>query len=328
MSTRGWIRWLFAAPVVVLALAVAMANDQAQAGWPTKAIEVVMPLAAGGGGDTMARMIAKHMSSLLGKPMNISNKPGGNQIPGVLAVLQSPPDGYTLLADGLATSVLQGLLPNLPYKIEDRTFLNILAEGRSAFFVSGKSPYKTLKDAMDAAKKDPASFTWTYLGGTTVTDFAQMALFVAAGVDIAKTKPVPFAGAGPGMTAVAGGHVVFGAGGSASVIPLKSSGNLRVLAVNGDRRAKALADVPSAKEAGFDVGIQNFYSLAGPKGLPKEVVDKIDAAAKKISADPAFVKDVEGLASEVCYMSPAEYRQRVLKEIDQYRALQAKFPKL
>lgn len=326
MSKRCWVRWRIAPVVVVSALA--MAGGQALAAWPTKAIEVVVPLAAGGGGDTMARVMAKHMSPLLGKPMNISNKPGGNQIPGVLYVLQSTPDGYTLLADGLATSVLQGLLPNLPYKIEDRTYLNILAEGRSAFFVSGKSPYRTLKEVMDAAKKDPASFTWTYLGGTTVTDFSQMALLLAAGVDIAKTKPVAFTGAGPGMTAVAGGHVVFGAGGSSSVIPLKSSGNLRVVAVNGDRRSKALADVPSAKEAGYDVGILNFYGLSGPKGLPKEVVDRIDAAAKKISEDPAFIKDIESLASEVRYMSSEQCRQRVLKEIDQYRALKAKFPKL
>jgi tripartite-type tricarboxylate transporter receptor subunit TctC len=291
-------------------------SGQAQAGWPTKAIEVVLPLAAGGGGDTMARIIAKHMSVQLGKPMNVSNKPGGNQIPGVLYVLQSAPDGHTLLADGLATSVLQGLLSNLPFKIEDRTYLNILAEGRSAFFVSGRSPYTTLKEVMEAAKKDPASFTWTYLGGTTVTDFSQMALLLAAGVDIAKTKPVAFTGAGPGMNAVAGGHVVFGAGGSSSVIPLKSSGNLRVLAVNGDKRTKALADVPSAREAGYDISVLNYYGLSGPKGLPKEVVDRIDAAAKKISQDPAFIKDVENLSSEVEYASPSQFRGRVLSEIE------------
>lgn len=296
--------------------------------YPAKAIDVVVPVNPGGGVDTIARVIAKHMAAQLAVPVNIVNKPGGRQIPGVMSVLNASADGYTLLADAAASSTLLGLERDVPFKIEDRTYLTLLVEGRSAYFISGKSPHNTLREVLDAAKKDPGSFTWVYQGGSTISDFASMVLLLAAGVDVSKTKPVSFTGSGPGMTAVAGNHVVFGAVGSGAVKPLMSSGNLKVVAVAGDKRASSLPNVPSTKEAGYDVSASNVYGLSGPKALPKGVIDRIDAMAKKLAADPAFIKDVESLGSEVSYLSPEQARQRILGDREKYRTAAVKFPKL
>jgi tripartite-type tricarboxylate transporter receptor subunit TctC len=293
--------------------------------YPTKAIEYVVPFPAGGGTDVAARVIAKAMSRELGVPFIVTNKPGGNQIPGAMSVLSTPPNGYTLLADGSASSSLHTLIKDLPYKMEDRTFITRIMSSPHAYIVSGKSPWNSLQGAVDAAKKDPASFTWTWLGGNSTTDFSLLQFFDVIGVDISKTKRVPFQGSGPGVQAVAGGHVLFGAGGASAMFSLYRSGNIKILAVTGDKRLPMLPEVPCTKEIGMaSLDVIFWVGVSGPKGLPKSIIDKLAETGKKISGDPQVVKELEAVGAYPSYLGPEELAKQVFKEAEIFKALAAK----
>jgi tripartite-type tricarboxylate transporter receptor subunit TctC len=303
----------------------ALTAYSAEPRYPTKAIEYVVALPAGGGTDVAARVIAKALSRELGVPVNVTNKPGGNQITGVMSVMSSPPNGYTLLADGSGTSSLQTLIKDLPYKMEDRTFVARIMISPHAFIVNGKSPWNSLKEVMDAAKKDPGSFTWTWHGGNTTSDFSLLQFFDVAGIDISKTKRVPFQGTGPSSLAVAGGHVLFGSGGASTMFSLQRSGNLKVLAVTGGKRLSMLSQISCAGEIGLASLDQMFWiGISGPKGLPKPIVDKLVEVGKKISADPQVIKELEAVGAYPSYMGPEELSKQVSKEAEVYRALASK----
>ncbi len=182
-----------------------------------------------------------------------------------------------------------------------------------------------MKDVIDAVKKDPGSFTWTWLGGNTTTDFSLMQFFDVIGVDITKTKRVPFQGSGPGVQAVAGGHVLFGSGGASAMFSLSRSGNIKVLAVTGSKRLPMLSEVPCAKEIGFSsLDVMFWVGVSGPKGLPKVVMDKLAAAGKKVAEDPQVVKDLEAVGAYPSYMGPDEITKQVLSEAEIYKRLASK----
>ena len=311
--------------VVSLNLLWVVAGYPIEPKYPTRAIEYVVPLAAGGGTDVAARVVAKALSKELDVPVNVTNKPGGNQIPGVLSVLTAAPNGYTLLAEGSSGSSLHTLVKDLPYKIEDRTFVARIMTAPHAYIVNGKSPWNSLQDVTEAAKRDPGSFTWTWLGGNTTTDFSLLQLFSIAGIDISKTKRVPFQGSGPGVQAVAGGHVLFGSGGASAMFSLYRSGHIKVLAVTGNTRLTMLPDIPCTAELGLaSADMMWWLGISGPKGLPKHVVDRLAAAAKKIAEDPQVVKELEAVGAYPSYLSPDEVRTYVLKEADMFKSLAVK----
>lgn len=293
--------------------------------YPTRAIEYVVPFPAGGGTDVAARVIAKALSKELGVPVNVTNKPGGNQIPGVLSVMSSPPHGYVLLADGSGSSSLQTLIKDLPYKVTDRTFITRMMISPHAYIVNGKSPWNSLGDVLEAVRKDPGSFTWTWHGGNTTTDFSLLQFFDVAGVDIAKTKRVPFQGTGPSSQAVAGGHVLFGSGGASAMFSLFRSGNIKILAVTGDKRLPKLPEIPSCNEIGFSsLDVMFWVGISGPKGLPKSVVDSLVAAGKKIVEDAQVIKELEAVGAYPSFMGPEELSKQVFREAELFRTLALK----
>lgn len=327
MFRRQWVLRFGVVLPVLFVVGVVGTAWSAQSAYPSKRIELVVALAAGGGVDAMGRLMAKYLSAELGVPVNVVNKPGGNQVPGVMEALSAPPDGYTLLTEHASSGSLHGLLKNLPYKLEERSFGPTLIEGPSVFYVNGKSPWNSLKDVVEAAKKNPAAFTWGYLGGAAVSDLSLIQILHAGGVDIAKTKPVPHTGGGTISASVAGGHIAFHATGVSAVLGLHKSGDLKVLAVVGDKRLAVLPDVPSTKEAGFPtVTVSSWYGISGPNKLPKNVMDRLDAAAKKIAADTAFRRDTVAKGVEVRYSSPDQTRERILKEVEEFRALVSILP--
>lgn len=309
---RSTVVMLLLVSVIVASLATFGCSSAASA-WPQKAIDLVISFAPGGGSDVAGRVIAKYLSAELGVPVNVVNKAGGNQIPAIESVLQATPDGYTLLLDQPANSTIESTLPNLPFKIEDRSFGPMMLTGPNAYAINGKSPINSMKEFIDYYKAKPQELTWAG-GSVSLTSFSFLQLFKAAGIDPAKTKEVQFDGIGPGNVAVAGGHVVLGGGGAGSVVALYTSKDLKVLAVTGDKRVSVLPDVPSAKELGLPLTMMNWYSISGPKGLPKNVMDRLEAAAKKISEDPNYAKDCEKIASYPIYKSGADTETYVKNE--------------
>ncbi len=311
-----------------LCLSAGAASAQQRA-YPTKAITIITPWAVGGANDVLVRISARYIAAELGVPVNIVNRPGGNLVPGVLAVLNSAPDGYTLLSESPGSGAGQAIQKDLPYKWDDRTFGPMLTSSPLVFVVNGKSPWKTLKDVGEAVKKNPTSFTWGFLGGTANTDISTIQFLDAMGVDIAKTRPVPMAGSGPAVVAIAGNHIQFANVGISAAVPLLSSGNLRIIAATSDQRVPSMPEVQTTREAGFpNVNITTYSGLSGPKGMSKEVVDTLDRVAKKISTNPAYNKELEKFANNADFVPSAETQVRVQKQAEAYRAALAKIEHL
>jgi tripartite-type tricarboxylate transporter receptor subunit TctC len=291
------------------------------AGWPKKAIQWIVVFSPGGGSDTIARVLTPHLSRELGVPVNVINKPGGNQIPAINYVMNSPPDGYILLQEQQAASATKVMLKSNPIDIGNRTFGPLIAGGANAIVVNGKSPWKTLKDMVAFAKATPEKFTYWRVGGS-FTDTIHNRFFDIAGIDISKTKPVDYKGAGPGNVAVAGGHVMMGGGGANSVVNLVRSGDLTALAVTASARIGALPDVPTMAEAGYpQFDLFSWYGVSGPPGLPAEVMEKMDEVVRKLHKNPQFIEDMDKLATFPFYKSPADTRKHVLKEAEFYKTL-------
>lgn len=178
---------------VMLVVALVEGNDQAQSQekYPTRAIDIICPFAPGGSTDLSARLAAPYLKRKWDVPVNVVNKPGGNTVPAVLEVYRSAPDGYTLLSDNYPpTTMLPFVVKNLPFKVMDRTFLAITATSPMALMVPPTSPFKSLRDLEEEAKKNPGNFTWTSLGGVGGQDFTIRQFFKAIGVDVKKTKPI------------------------------------------------------------------------------------------------------------------------------------------
>lgn len=323
MSSQRRLSWLGTLLLVVPMLAAPIADSSAQQVYPTKTVAVVLTFAAGGGGDVVARVVAKYLTKELGQPFTIVNKPGGNSVPGVLSVLNSAPDGYNLLFNGAAQSSLQALQKDLPYKLNEQTWTwgPLTNRGPYVYAVNAKSPWKTLKDFVEAARKNPESIRMSWLGGSSGTDTTLLRMLHVAGIDAKRIKKVPFTGSGPSMTALAGGHIDLSGGLASAAFALRASGDVRILALTGDERFPTLPEVPSSKEAGFRVAFSGWNGIAGPKGLPKEVMNRIDQAMKKIAQDPEYAKDLLAIG-HVPYYGPPERMWPVIKEeIDEFRSL-------
>lgn len=312
-----------------LALAVSLSAASptllAQPKYPTKAVTVVTPWAVGGANDVLIRITSRYLAAEWGVPVNIVNRPGGNLVPGVLSVLKSAPDGYTLLSESPGSGAGHAIRKDLPYKWDERTFGPMFTSSPLAFVVKSDSPWKTLRDAVEGARRAPGSFTWGFLGGTANTDISVVQLLDGAGIDLSKTRPVPMAGSGPAVVAIAGGHIAFSNVGISAAVSLLKAGNLRVLAITSSGRMEAYPSVPTTAEAGFpDVNITTYSGISGPPGMPTHVVAALDQAAKKVTSNPAYIKELALLANQATYISSDDTRKQVLKQAEVYRAALAK----
>lgn len=317
---RRALKW--GALAIASVLTISTLPGTANAAWPEKAIQWVVVFAPGGGSDVIARTITPFISRELGVPVNVINKPGGNQIPAINYVMNSPPDGYILLQEQQAASAIKAILKDNPIDIGNRTFGPLIAGGPNAIIVNGDLPWNSLQDMVDFIKKNPEEFTYYRGGGSSFTDMVNKRLFQLAGVDASKLKPVDYEGAGPANVAVAGGHIMMGGGGAGSVISLVRSGDVKALAVTGDQRVSALPDVPSAAEAGFpELDLVNWYGVSGPPGLPDEVMERMDQVIRKLSKDPEFIEALKKTTHYPFHKPPEETRPFVLKEAEFYKEM-------
>jgi len=283
--------------------------------YPAKGIDAVVPFAPGAGTDLMGRVMAEALSKKWGSPVTVVNKPGGNTIIGTSEVMRAAPDGYTILVDTLGSSSMQFGMKDIPYKVEERTFMARAAASPMAFVIPYNSPWKTLKDLAEAAKKDPGSLTWTSLGGTSGTDLAMRQFFAAAGIDVPKTKMVTFPGAGPACNAVAGGHVQFSAATGGTILPLVASKNVRCIGVTSSERLKDLPDVPTTTQQGFpSVNAVFWIGFSGPPGLPAHVVKAWAETVSTVLKDPEVLTKLARITSVAAFLGPDEFKKSVLDE--------------
>lgn len=300
------------------------------ADYPTKGIEVIVSWSAGGGQDTMTRLMTVRLAKHWGVPVSVVNKPGGMGIPGAVEVLQSKPDGYTVLSESNATSsLLDAWGKDVPFNIRDKTYL---ASGVGYVYflcASTHTGWKNIADLEEAVNKDPSSIRWGWLGGTAgldvITAMSRAALAKKTSVDkVKQIKMITYPGSGPIIPAQAGGHIELSAQPPSGCLSLTSAGKARLLAVGDVHRSPIFPDVPTAAEQGWpDVKSVMWIGFSGPKGLPPNVVQAWEKGIEAILKDPGLKADLEKLGAVALYKSSADLTKHVLNEAEEIKALPA-----
>jgi tripartite-type tricarboxylate transporter receptor subunit TctC len=297
----------------------------AQQNYPARPVNLIVGYPPGGATDLAARVLSLYLEKEWGQRINVINKPGGNAIPAILEVLNSDPDGYTLIADVITSySMLHIALKDVPFKATDRDILAIWGSTPNAWFVPPNAPFKTLKDVEAEAKRDPDHFTWTSLGGPSPQDFCMKQFFRAIGVDVSKTKPVICKGGAQVIVMTAGGHVKLGFSAIATTIPAAKAGNVKVVAVTSTTASRwpDFPDIPTTQELGYkSITFSGWVGVSGPRNLPSYVTEKWNRTLQEMTRDPEMVVKMRNVGLEPYYLPSKEAREFVLNEIEEGRAL-------
>ena len=272
-----------------------------------KTITIIVPYAAGGTTDSGARFLAAGLEKELGTPVQVVNKPGASAQVGITEMFQSKPDGYTL-SEGVLPTIINHYVDtsrNAPYKgLQDFTLVAHHFLTPQVFAVMANSKWKTLKDLVDDAKANPDKIRVSDSGLLANPHLTTLMLSKAAGVKFAS---VHFDGGAPSVTALLGGHVEVLAGGTSDALSNWKAGTFRVLGVADSQESQFFPGVPTFKAQGYDVISVSSTGIQAPKGTPKEVVNILTTAIKKILATDEHKQKLLGLGAEVKYMDPEQY---------------------
>jgi tripartite-type tricarboxylate transporter receptor subunit TctC len=314
--------------IVSLTILVPPANSGVK-DWPNKPITIIVPWPAGAGTDLGTRALAPSLSKILGVSVNVVNKAGGSGVIGTLEVVKSPPDGYTLLAEiGGTSSIQSAWFQDLPYRLEERTYIARTISAPQTLIVPASSPWKTVEELVNAIRTNPDDFSFGLAGGAGAPDvcIAQFrAAMAAKGVDISKTRMVNYKGAGEALLAVAGGHVQVGFASPSGIISLISAGKLRALAVSSTGRFKDWPDVPTTAEAGFpSLSLVFWVGLSGPPNLPDNIVKILENAIRESLSISDVLAKLDKMGFEPFYESGDKYWRFILDEREAIKALKLK----
>lgn len=282
--------------------AIAQSGEQ----FPNKPIQLVIPFAPGDT-DNMLRPFVEKMGEFLGQSVVLNYKPGAGGGVGAGFVAASKADGYTLVGTTPGSIVVVPLAnKDIKYTPESFTPIASLAEGGALLVVNSSSPWKNMKELVEHSKKNPGAITFSSSGAMGITHL--LAEIFAKEINV-KWLHIPYQGSGPAITALLGGHVVMSATAIAPAQAHIKAGTLRPMAVFGNTRMKALPDVPTLKELGYNVGSPFLYGISAPKGTPREVVDALYAAVKKVNEKygDAIAGNLAMLGSETRLLGPDEY---------------------
>jgi tripartite-type tricarboxylate transporter receptor subunit TctC len=275
--------------------------------FPSKSINAIVPYAAGGGTDLLARAVEKVWQKYSPQPWVVINKPGGGGVVGTEGVVRSKPDGYTLyLGYGSGHDVVMPSLQKMPYDpLKDLVPVSRVSIHSVVIVTGAKSQFNSIKDIVAWSKKEGKPVTTAVSVKAGAVDIALTAFGKTAGVNIVT---VPFSGGAEATTALAGGHLMIGGGHPSEVIPHIKAGRFKALAVALPQRDPTLPDVPTLRELGFDVATWgSIKGVAAPAGTPKEVVKYIDDNIKKICNDPEFLKLMASINQPVMYLGSDDF---------------------
>lgn len=268
-------------------LAAGSAQAQSADNYPSKNIRFVVPYPAGGGADTMARLIGKGLNEAWGKPVVVDNRDGASGQIGTSAVAKAPADGHTLLLGITVMIQAPSLYRSLPYDVfEAFTPVTQVATSSDLFVVPADSPAKSLKEFVDLVKANPGKYSYGSYGAGTSSHIHGEMLNGQAGLDLAH---VAYRGAAPLLTDVLGGQVSSAFIDLTSARPQLTSGKFRVLAITGGHRFKELPDVPTFTELGYkDYEPYGWFGVFVPAKTPTDIVAKLSTEIARIIRTPDF----------------------------------------
>ena len=312
-------RKLAVAGVSYLVGLTSVLDAHADTPYPERPVRVIVPFAAGGGADIVARLVFQGVSQKLGQPFIIDNRGGAGGIIGTDAVAKAPADGYTvLLGQSGPNAINPSVYKTLPYDAaKDFTPVTQLTRYPYVIAVKKDLPANTLVELIAYAKKNPGKLSLSTAGHGSSAHLAVELFKRQAGVDVVA---VPYKGAGPALLDVVGGNVDMTFGDAASASKQASAGTIKALAVTGAKRSPLIPDVPTAQEAGvpgFEASA--WHGVLVPSGTPDAIVQKLQRAIAEVLADPALQARLAQDGIEVVGSSPADFKAALLAEIDKWR---------
>ena len=273
--------------------------------WPTRPIRLVVPFAAGGANDLMARAAAEGASKVLGQPVVIDNRPGAGGTVGADIVAKAGADGYTLLVSAAGVISNSMIKKSMPFKDDALQPVVMIGLAPSVIVVPKNAPYNNLRDFVEASKKGHG-FNFATAGTGSTPHFVAEMLNVKYG---AQLQPVPYKSGSESTTAVLGGQVEGTSEASIIALPhILHEGKFKALATTWTQRISAYPQLSTAVEQGFaDLQIAHWAGIHAPKGTPPATLDKLAAAVDKAMKEPATVEKLKGLGIEPIGGTRAEF---------------------
>jgi tripartite-type tricarboxylate transporter receptor subunit TctC len=313
-ARRATLALIAALPLVALNAA------QAQS-FPERPIRLVVPYAAGGTADSLARAVAEHMRKALGQPVLVDNKPGGNTAVGAQIVAAAPADGHTLLMGTGSTMITNPLMnAKLSYKAADLSPVARVAVAPLVVEVHPGVPAQTFTEFVRHVRANPAKLNFASTGSGSVVHLASLMVESQAGLDMTH---VPYNGSSPAIAAVLAGDVQMFLDSIGSSLPLIKAGRLRALAVTTPERLKVLPDVPTVAESGFPgFDASAWYGVLAPVRTPPEVIARLNAAIGNALADKSFREQFEATGVVIpASASAADFAERLRREHERWAPL-------
>jgi tripartite-type tricarboxylate transporter receptor subunit TctC len=297
-----------------------LAPAAAHATYPERVITLIVPFAAGGPTDIIARIVSLAFQKSLGQSVIVDNRGGGGGNPGMAIAARAAPDGYTLLLTSTAIAVNPGLYNNLPYDpFKDFTPICELVNAPNVLFVRADSDIKSIADLIARAKAAPGALNYSSPGAGTKSHLTAEQLKLRAGIDMVH---IPYRGGGPATMAVLEGTVHVGSVALAPVEPLIKKGKFRALAVTGAERWFSLSEVPTMIESGFPGFISDtFNALFAPAGTPPEIVALLARESQAALKTPEAREQAHRAGYQIVGGTPDELATRLKSEVPAVKEL-------
>lgn len=288
--------------------------------YPTKPIRYIVPVAAGGGNDMIARVVAERWGALLGQPFIVDNQGGGGGVIASQATAHAAPDGYTLMQGYVATHGTTPATRKIPYDpIKQFTPIGMIGATPNVLVVRDSLPVKTVQEFVDYLKRNPGAVSYGSAGTGSLTHMTMELFKQETGAPIVH---IPYRGIAPAMNDLLGGQTQAMFPGLAAALPHLRSGRMRALAVTGKARSPQLKDVPTMEEIGFEgFDAMQWYGSVGPAGMAPDVVKRLNETQVAVLKSADLSEKLAGEAVEPWPMTPGQFGDYIRSEIARWTAL-------